>query len=159
MSPWISAAKRRLRNRCEGNQCRSYFLWTTTIKFAMLSLENYGLLSVFVRRTNLFCLQHLQNASFPDINMNQIGWHYTFYHLGSLLFFMKMIANFKTSPVATSWETTMTTRKNLQPILIFSPETNLKNLAPNRNQVQSWDSRYGDHSSQKQPRKFIFTQP
>ena len=43
-------------------------------------------------------------------------------------------------------------------MFIFSPETNLKKSAPNRNQVQSWDSEYGDHSSPKQPRKFIFTQ-
>ena len=54
----------RLRNRCDRNQLRSYFLWTTSIKSAMLSLENYKLLSVFACRADLFRLQHFQNAFF-----------------------------------------------------------------------------------------------
>ena len=64
----------------------------------MLSLENYGLLSVFVRRTNLFCLQHLQNAFFSRHKHESNRLILYFLSSWIIAFSMKMIANF---PIAT----------------------------------------------------------
>ena len=97
---------------------------------------------VFVRPTDLFCLQHFQNAFSPGININQIGWYYTFCDLGSLLFvvFFKTMSTisilnfyendnqFQNSPCCNELKSSSDHLLQSGSMLIFPPETNLKVL-------------------------------
>ena len=157
----------RLRNRCDRNQLRSYFLWTTSIKSAMLSLENYKLLSVFACRTDLFRLQHFQNAFFSrhkyESNrmilyflwslINALGFLKNDVKYFSILNFYENDSQFKDipRPNATSWETPVTTCKSLELCSYFHLKPTSKSRHPTETRSRAGTADMGTILPPKNP--------